>query len=137
MELEPPDPTVAARMRSQRRANTTPEIRVRQQLFSSGLRYRVGIKVPGNNRRTIDIAFPRQRVAVFIDGCFWHRCPLHSTPAKNNAEWWEEKLAKNVDRDRSTTALLEDQGWLVLRFWEHEEPHHVTEKIVKALSKRG
>lgn len=137
MELDPPDARVAKRMRSQPRANTGPEVALRRELFARGLRYRIGTKVPGSNRRTIDIAFPRKRVAVFVDGCFWHRCPTHSTPVKRNGRWWSVKLAENVERDRSTTALLESQGWVVLRFWEHEDPRTAADVIVQNLDRRG
>jgi DNA mismatch endonuclease (patch repair protein) len=109
-------------MRTQKRADTAPELILRSELHRRGLRFRVGVKVPGSPRRTIDIAFPKRRVAVFVDGCFWHRCPEHAIPAKNNSEWWAAKLTANVERDEQTTALLIAQGWRVLRVWEHEDP---------------
>ena len=133
VKLNDPDPHVRARMRSQARASTAPEMNVRRALFARGLRYRVGLKVPGSARRTIDIAFPRNRVAVFVDGCFWHKCPLHSVPVKNNATWWIAKLDANVARDRATTQLLEAQGWRVIRAWEHEDPANVVDTVVRAL----
>jgi DNA mismatch endonuclease (patch repair protein) len=109
-------------MSSQRRSDTAPELLLRRELHRRGLRFRVGVKVPGSPRRTIDIAFPKRQVAVFVDGCFWHRCPEHAVPAKNNSTWWAAKLAANVERDEQTTTLLVDQGWRVLRVWEHEDP---------------
>ncbi len=118
-------------MRTQRRGDTAPELALRSELHGLGLRFRVGVKVPGNARRTIDIAFPKQRVAVFVDGCFWHRCPDHSIPAKNNSDWWATKLEANVARDVETTALLVDQGWQVVRVWEHEDPTEVAASIKK------
>lgn len=66
--------------------------------------------------------FPRRRIAVYVDGCFWHRCPEHATQPKNNGHWWDDKLAGNVARDRDTDRRLVDAGWRVLRFWEHEDP---------------
>lgn len=79
------------------------------------------MRVPGNNRRTIDIAFTRQRLAVFVDGCFWHGCPAHGTDPASNAEWWRKKLSTNRARDEDTNGLLAAAGWTVLRIWEHED----------------
>lgn len=108
-------------MAGQRRDGTAPEMLLRRALFARGLRYRLGLKVPGKNRRTIDIAFATHRLAIFVDGCFWHRCPVHSVPVKNNADWWALKLQANVERDRDTDRLLGEQGWVVLRYWEHDD----------------
>ncbi|GAA4918116.1 hypothetical protein GCM10023237_70140 [Streptomyces coeruleoprunus] len=83
-------------------------------------------------RRTIDIAFPGTRIAVFLDGCFWHGCPQHATHPKSNADWWRTKLEKNVARDRETTEHLEAAGWTVLRFWEHEAPDAVARAVAEA-----
>ena len=122
------------RMRRQRRSDTTPELVLRRALFAMGLRYRVGLKVPGAARRTIDIAFPKQKLAVFVDGCFWHACPLHSVPVKNNANWWDAKLKENVNRDRNTDLLLQEAGWSVLRFWEHEDPERAATRVGDVLN---
>jgi DNA mismatch endonuclease (patch repair protein) len=88
-------------------------------LYAAGLRYRVGLKVPGLPRRTIDIAFPKVKIAVFVDGCFWHGCPRHVTWPVANADWWVRKIEANRRRDAATTAHLESLGWTVLRVWEH------------------
>ncbi|MGB3764517.1 MAG: very short patch repair endonuclease, partial [Ornithinimicrobium sp.] len=80
-------------------------------------------------RRTADIVFSKQRVAVFIDGCYWHSCPEHATVARSHAEYWASKLARNVERDADTNRRLSDAGWTVLRFWEHEDPQQVADKI--------
>ncbi|MEV7534598.1 very short patch repair endonuclease [Streptomyces hydrogenans] len=114
--------------------DTAPEMAVRRLLHAAGLRYRVNVPVPGMPRRTIDIAFGGARIAVFLDGCFWHGCPEHATHPKANAEWWREKLTKNMTRDRETTAHLQSQGWTVLRFWEHESPDAVARAITRAKS---
>ena len=111
---------VRQRMSDQKRAGTAPEMLLRRALFARGLRYRVGYKVPGVPRRTIDIAFPGKRVAVFVDGCFWHGCPQHCVPPKNNAAWWAAKLQRNQERDRETDDVLHAAGWTSLRFWEHQ-----------------
>ncbi|MFD9480936.1 very short patch repair endonuclease [Streptomyces nojiriensis] len=117
----PSSPGVSARMSLQPSRDTAQEMAVRRLLHASGLRFRVNVPVPGMPRRTIDIAWSGAKIAVFLDGCFWHGCPQHATQPKANAEWWRTKLGKNMARDRETRAHLEAAGWIVLRFWEHEE----------------
>lgn len=128
----PSSPSVSARMSRQASRDTTQEVAVRRILHAAGLRYRVNLPVPGMRRRTIDIAFTRARIAVFLDGCFWHGCPQHATRPKANAEWWRLKLEKNIARDRDTTLHLEGSGWTVLRFWEHESPDEVARRVALA-----
>jgi DNA mismatch endonuclease, patch repair protein len=111
------------------RRDTGPEMAVRRLLHAQGLRYRVCVKVPGAPRRTIDIAFARARLAVFIDGCFWHGCPDHAQVPSANRDWWITKIDKNRTRDADTTQLLESAGWTVLRAWEHDAPATVAELI--------
>jgi DNA mismatch endonuclease (patch repair protein) len=106
-------------MKSQRQRDTAAEIALRSLLHRRGLRFRVHYALP-NLRRRADIAFPRQRIAVFVDGCFWHGCPEHGTWPKQNADWWREKIEANRRRDADTDARLGDQGWKVVRIWEHE-----------------
>ncbi len=118
-------------MIANRRRDTTPEIAVRRALHAAGLRFRVDY--PVLPRRRADIAFPRRRVAVFIDGCFWHGCPDHQTVAKANARYWADKLAANQARDRDTNERLTARGWTVLRFWEHEPIGVVVERIERAV----
>ena len=109
-------------MRSNRRRDSRPELAIRRAVWARGLRYRVdGRPVASVNRRA-DLVFSRVRVAVFVDGCFWHRCPEHGTLPSTNAEFWMRKLERNAARDRETDLLLQQQGWRVLRFWEHEDP---------------
>ncbi|MFH8472894.1 very short patch repair endonuclease [Streptomyces sp. NPDC018000] len=127
---KPSSPGVSARMSQQASRDTAPEVAVRKLLHASGYRYRVNERVPNMSRRTIDIAFTRCKVAVFLDGCFWHGCPVHATQPKSNAEWWRQKLDRNMARDRETTAHLESGGWTVLRFWEHESAEDVAGRIV-------
>lgn len=124
-------------MQSNRGKDTELELRVRRALHARGLRYRLQRKVPGATRRTIDIAFPRQRVAVFIDGCFWHGCPVHHTVAKTNAEFWADKVARNRARDQETNALLEEAGWISARFWEHEPTEAIVERVVELVRAGG
>ena len=116
-------------MERQRRRDTEPELLLRRALFASGKRYRVNYPVPGIGRRTFDIAFPRQKMAVFVDGCFWHSCPEHATVPKSNRQWWMDKLATNVRRDRDTDEQLRRAGWEVVRVWEHEDPSVVGDLI--------
>jgi DNA mismatch endonuclease (patch repair protein) len=119
-------------MRRQRRSDTSAELALRQQLWALGLRYRVHCPVTGPRRR-VDIAFTRPRIAVFVDGCFWHCCPLHGTMPKANAEWWREKLARNAQRDRATDEELRAAGWTVIRVWEHEDPREAAHRIAKVI----
>lgn len=119
------------RMAANRRRDTGPEIAVRRALHARGLRFRVDYSVLP--RRRADVAFPRHRIAVFIDGCFWHACPQHGTTAKSNATYWAAKLQANTRRDRDTDARLGDDGWLVLRFWEHELVDHIVDSIASLI----
>nr|WP_281181296.1 very short patch repair endonuclease [Sanguibacter gelidistatuariae] len=125
---------VSLRMSRARRRDTAPEIALRKLLHAQGLRYRVAYPVPGQRRRTIDIAFTRQKVAVFVDGCFWHGCPEHGTIPRANAEWWRQKLASNRARDVDTNDMLRDHGWTVVRVWEHELPSNAAAGIRGRLS---
>lgn len=97
--------------------DTRPERRLRSALWARGLRYRLGAKVPIGRP---DIVFPTQQVAVFVDGCFWHGCPLHYVRPRTRHDFWAGKLQSNVTRDRRHTLTLEAAGWRVLRFWEHD-----------------
>lgn len=107
-------------MERQGRRDTEPELALRRAVWRLGLRYRVDTPpVPG--RRRADLVFPRPRVAIYVDGCFWHRCPLHGTVPRANRDWWSAKLDANVVRDRDTDRILGAAGWLVIRVWEHED----------------
>lgn len=120
-------------MRSQARRDTKPELALRRELWRRGLRYRVDRPpIPGMRRRA-DLVFTRQRVAVFVDGCFWHRCPEHSTIPKANRAWWTEKLDRNVARDRDTDRRLRDTGWVVVRVWEHEPTAEAADRVERAV----
>jgi DNA mismatch endonuclease (patch repair protein) len=124
----------SAAMRRVRTVGTAPEIALRRRLHGAGLRFRVAYPVPGRPRRTIDIAFTRRRLAVFVDGCFWHGCPLHgATPATNTA-FWRAKVEANRARDRDTDDYLARIGWTVLRVWEHVAPGDAMEAVGIALA---
>lgn len=103
------------------RRDTVPELALRRELHRRGLRYRLQLKVPGNRRRTIDIAFTRVRLAVYVDGCFWHGCSDHHVRPRTNTDWWRWKIEGNQARDRDTDRMLQQSGWNVLRIWEHED----------------
>lgn len=119
---ERPVAALSARMSNLARRDTKPEVALRKALQGRGLRFRVQVKVPGNRRRTVDIAFTRARLAVFVDGCFWHGCPEHHVPPQANAEWWRWKIDLNRARDRDTDTALGSAGWQVVRIWEHVHP---------------
>ncbi|GAB7190839.1 very short patch repair endonuclease [Kineococcus sp. NUM-3379] len=125
---------VSQRMSRLRKRDNAPEMAIRRRLHARGLRYRVAWPVPGQRRRTIDIAFTRARLAVYVDGCFWHGCPEHMHLPKANREWWTRKIAWNQARDADVTRQLEVLGWTVLRVWEHEDPEEVVERVVRWLT---
>jgi len=114
------DPGRAANMRSNRRSDTKPELALRAALFAMGYRYRKDLRLDLPARRVRpDIAFTSRRVAVFVDGCFWHACPEHGSKPRSNEWYWSPKLAKNVERDRAVDEALAQAGWTVVRLWEH------------------
>jgi DNA mismatch endonuclease, patch repair protein len=116
--------------------DTSPEVAVRSILHRRGLRFRKRhtIKLGGRRWTQPDVVFRRERLAVFIDGCFWHRCPLHGTNPRLNTLYWGPKLDRNVRRDRDTDEQLAQLGWVVLRAWEHEAPANVADRIMAAVS---
>lgn len=125
---------VSRRMSTLKRKDNDAELAVRRLLHAAGYRYRVHYPVPGLPRRTIDIAFTRVKIAVFVDGCFWHGCPDHGTRPRSNDRWWAVKIEANKSRDRDTTAHLEGIGWVVLRVWEHSPATHVLSDIVRVIA---
>src|SRR5262245_46224750 len=116
---EASSPGVRRRMQATPRRDTPCELALRSALHRLGLRFRVDRPVPGTRRRA-DLTFVRARVAVFVDGCFWHGCPKHATWPKANARWWRAKIEQNRRRDSDTTRRLHAAGWRVVRVWEHE-----------------
>ena len=115
-------------MQRTRTRDTPGEVALRKLLHHRGYRYRIDHKLPGLRRRG-DIVFPRDRLAVFVDGCFWHACPEHATWPKTNPEWWEEKILRNVARDRDTDRRLAEAGWTVVRIWEHEDHREAATRV--------
>lgn len=132
----PSDPAVSKRMRRNRRTDSGPEARVRSELHRRGLRFRKQLPIRTLERVVRpDITFTRARLAVFIDGCFWHSCPIHGNQPKANTSYWGPKLARNIERDRQVDLALTGAGWTVLRAWEHEPADEVADRIEKALGR--
>ncbi|RRQ27807.1 very short patch repair endonuclease [Rhodococcus sp. Eu-32] len=127
------DAATSARLSKQRRRDTKPEIALRRELHRRGLRYFVDRAPVKGMRRRADVVFPRRKLAVYVDGCFWHSCPVHATKPRNNAQWWADKLAANVARDRNTDERLDAEGWTVVRVWEHESAVDAADKVESAL----
>lgn len=123
-------------MQSNRSRDTKPELRLRKALHALGLRYLVATRPVPQIRRSADVVFTRARIAVFIDGCFWHGCPTHHTVAKTNADFWAAKVEANRRRDRETDEMLKEQGWLVIRIWEHDPPEKAIPVIRSAWIQR-
>jgi DNA mismatch endonuclease Vsr len=127
------NPAVRAVMRANKARDTGPERRIRSLLHKSGLRYRVNARPLSGLRRTADMVFPTARVAVFVDGCYWHGCPEHYRPARVNEQFWRDKIERNRARDRETDQLLADAGWTVVRIWEHEIPVEAADRVEEAV----
>ena len=123
----------ARSMRSNTRRDTAPELAIRRLLHARGYRYRVDFAPWPNKRRRADIVFTRLKVAVFVDGCFWHACPEHSRVPLTNREYWEAKLKRNARRDLDTTSMCQAEGWTVVRIWEHVPADEAVAMIVEAL----
>lgn len=134
----PPASTEAVRrsMAANRSRDTAPELALRRACFARGLRYRTSTRPVPELRRTADLVFVGPRVAVFLDGCFWHGCPDHFTKAKRNAGFWRDKVETNRARDEATTIALTSAGWAVLRFWEHVDPEAAAELVQAAVVER-
>jgi DNA mismatch endonuclease (patch repair protein) len=129
-------PAVRKSMQGNRFRDTKPELAVRRAAHALGLRYRVGQRPLASVRRNADLVFPRVKVAVFVDGCFWHGCPEHFKEPATNVDYWREKIGGNRARDLQTAQLLRLQGWLPLRFWSHEDPDSVAREIHRVVEQR-
>ncbi|MFC8618971.1 very short patch repair endonuclease [Micromonospora purpureochromogenes] len=123
-------------MRANRGRDTRPELALRRAVHRLGLRYRVSYRPLPQLRRTADLVFTRQRVAVFLDGCYWHGCPDHHRPARTNDAFWRDKISANRDRDAETDRLLIEAGWVVVRVWEHEDGAAAAERVRAAVAAR-
>ncbi|MFE9466434.1 very short patch repair endonuclease [Streptomyces virginiae] len=128
--------TVRARMSRQKRRDTGVEIALRKALHAKGARYRIHRRPVKGVRREADIVFGPTRVAVFVDGCFWHGCPLHATWPRNNAEFWRAKIEGNQRRDRDTDCRLAEAGWFSVRVWEHEQVDEAAARVLAVVASR-
>jgi DNA mismatch endonuclease (patch repair protein) len=122
-------------MQGNRRTDTAPEVSLRRALHARGLRFRKDhIVRAGDSRAKADVVFTRRRVAVFVDGCFWHGCPMHCRMPARNRAYWEAKIGRNRDRDARVTSALTNAGWRVVRVWEHEPLDQGVARVQAALS---
>jgi DNA mismatch endonuclease (patch repair protein) len=121
-------------MIANRSKDTGPEMAVRRLIHARGLRYRIHMRPLADARRTADIVFTRQRIAIFIDGCFWHACPEHFVMPHANTHYWAPKIARNQRRDHDIDEALTKAGWAVIRAWEHEPPEAVADLIERTIA---
>lgn len=124
-------------MRANKGRDTKPELALRSAVHALGMRYRVGLRPVPQVRRTADIVFTRAKVAVFLDGCFWHGCPQHHRPAQKHSEFWITKIEDNKARDIDTDSRLHEAGWQVIRIWEHEDPVAAARIIQNVVQERN
>lgn len=116
-------------MQGNRGRDTTPELRLRRAVHALGLRYYVDRPPVRSLRRRADLVFPRIRLAVFVDGCYWHGCPDHHAPPRTNADYWAAKVERNRRRDADTDLRLREAGWTVIRVWEHRVPEEAAAEV--------
>jgi DNA mismatch endonuclease, patch repair protein len=130
--------TSAARavMQGNRSRDTKPELALRSAVHALGLRYRVASRPLAGVRLTADLVFRSAKVAVFVDGCFWHGCPVHSKQVITNSDYWTTKIRRNQRRDATFDDALRSEGWLPIRVWEHQAPSEVALLISKAVRDR-
>jgi len=133
MNPAPSSEVAKKRMENTRQRDTPAEMALRRALFRRGLRYRVDSSPIPTLRRRADVVFPKARLAVFVDGCFWHGCPQHATQPLANGDWWRTKLMRNQERDRDTVDQLVKAGWSVVRVWEHESPESAAGRVIAVL----
>ncbi len=124
------------RMKAAKPRDTVPEKALRSALFKKGVRYKIDARPVKELNRRADIVFRSAKVAIFVDGCFWHGCPIHGTQAKANAEFWKNKIKQNQIRDEDTNKQLKKAGWRVIRVWEHKNPEKASQKIYNIIMKR-
>ena len=130
------DGATSVRMSKQLSKNTAPELNLRKAVRDRGFGYRLEWPIPGMRRRRCDFAFVGAKVAVFVDGCFWHSCPIYGSIPKSNRDWWAKKLARNRERDLESDRALQVRSWLSIRIWEHEDPIAAADMIVSIVAER-
>lgn len=125
-------------MQANRRRDSGPERALRSLLHAAGYRYRCDLRLKfGSDAVRPDIVFTKRRIAVFVDGCFWHSCPIHGSSPRANADYWGPKLARNRERDARNVEVLGQAGWIVIRVWEHEDPAAAFDRVASAVGYRG
>lgn len=135
-DVEPSSDAAKARMEAQPSRDTSPELELRSELHGRGLRYRVHDRPIDGLRREADVVFRGPKVAVYVDGCFWHGCPEHGSTPKSNRDFWREKIQRNKERDRDTVERLEEEGWVAVRVWEHEDPVEAADRVEDVVRSR-
>lgn len=123
-------------MRANRHRDTAPELALRSALHQMGLRFRVDVRPLPKLARRADLVFKGAKVAVFLNGCFWHACPVHGTWPKTNADWWRSKIEGNRERDTDTDQQLREAGWAAIRVWEHEDAEEAASAIAALVRAR-
>jgi len=131
--MTPSSAGVSERMSRVRRRDTAPELELRSELHRRGLRYRVDRRPLEGIPSRADLVFGPAKVAVYVDGCFWHSCPEHGTMPRSNEAFWLQKLTRNQERDAATNAALTEAGWTVVRIWEHEEIAEAADRVEVAV----
>ncbi len=134
--LKSSSPAASARLRLQKSRNTLCELALRSRLHRLGLRFRVHRKLLPDTQRTADVVFGPLKIAVFVDGCFWHGCRRHIGWPKSNIDWWKQKIDRNRKRDKDTDRRLKQAGWTVIRVWEHDDPSLVASHVLKIIRHR-
>ena len=131
--LQPPSQSKRAAMQRQREKDTRPEMELRRRLHRAGFRYKTHARPLPELRRTVDLVFARERVAVEVRGCFWHMCPTHATFPKTNEQFWLAKLTRNRERDAETATALRKAGWRLVVVWEHEKPEEAARRVERCV----
>lgn len=132
----PTTPEMSRRMSTQLSKNTRIELQLRSALHARGLRYRIHRRPLQAVRRHADIVFSRAKVAVYVDGCFWHGCPQHATWPRRNAAFWRDKIETNIQRDQETDRSLVEAGWIPVRVWEHDAVDEAADRIARLVRSR-
>lgn len=134
---KPLNNNVSAVMKANKKTDTVPEKMIRSELHKRGYRFRKNYQIKDSEIHChVDIVFPRRKIAIFVDGCFWHACPRHGNLPGHNQNYWQKKLERNKVRDQQNTYGLSNRGWKVIRIWEHEETETALSKITKALERK-
>jgi DNA mismatch endonuclease (patch repair protein) len=135
--VSPSSHEASLRLARVRQKDTNVELALRKELHAKGLRYRLHVPLLTKPRRVPDIVFSSAKVAVFVDGCFWHGCPEHGSWPKSNAQFWREKIEANRARDADTDQRLQASGWQVVRVWAHESAHQAAKRIEEIVRSVG